>query len=289
MTEREQKIQKLKEYFEKRDDVAMAFLFGSQAKRRVHTESDWDIAVYFTPPKAVPLEYDNTGRDYPEENRVWGELTEILETDGVDLVVLNRASAAIADTAVRGMPLAVKDRTLWIEFFLRISSAAIDFRKTAREYADVYWRSKSLTEEDRYALQRRLIFLDAELNVLQEYRGLAWIQYQQDHRTRRIVERTIENIMNAVIDSSKLLLASAKKPVPQTYREIVRLVGILPGFDHAITDRLASWAELRNILAHEYLDYRWEEIGEFLRESGARIQQFVDAAKKFMEEESPKD
>ncbi len=289
MAEREQKIQKLKEYFEKHDDVAMAFLFGSQAKERVHSGSDWDIAVYFTPSKVGPLEYENIGGKYPHENRLWGELTEILETDSVDLVVLNRAPAAIADTAIRGMPLTVKDRTLWIEFSLRISSAAIDFRKTAREYADVYWRSMSLTEEDKYALERRLIFLDVELRVLQEYRGLAWSQYQQDHRTRRIVERTIENIMNAVINSSKLLLASAKKPVPQTYKEIVRLVGTLPGFNHAMTDRLASWAELRNIIAHEYLDYRWEEIGEFLRESGACIQQFVDAAKKFMEEESPKD
>lgn len=29
MDDREQKIEKLKEYFEKRDDVVMAFLFGS--------------------------------------------------------------------------------------------------------------------------------------------------------------------------------------------------------------------------------------------------------------------
>ena len=49
MDDREQKIQRLKEYFEKRGDVVMAFLFGSQAERQVHTESDWDIAVYFKP------------------------------------------------------------------------------------------------------------------------------------------------------------------------------------------------------------------------------------------------
>ena len=39
----------LKEYFEKRDDVLMAFLFGSYAKATTHKESDVDIAVYCVP------------------------------------------------------------------------------------------------------------------------------------------------------------------------------------------------------------------------------------------------
>jgi predicted nucleotidyltransferase len=39
----------LKEYFEKREDILMAFLFGSYAKAISHRESDVDIAVYFRP------------------------------------------------------------------------------------------------------------------------------------------------------------------------------------------------------------------------------------------------
>ena len=46
MTEHEEKIEKLKTYFEKCDDVVMAFLFGSQAKGYARIISDWDIGVY---------------------------------------------------------------------------------------------------------------------------------------------------------------------------------------------------------------------------------------------------
>ena len=51
MGEREQKIERLKDYFDKRNDVVLAFLFGSHAKGApyVHEHSDWDIGVYFTP------------------------------------------------------------------------------------------------------------------------------------------------------------------------------------------------------------------------------------------------
>ncbi|MBI3442992.1 MAG: nucleotidyltransferase domain-containing protein [Candidatus Sungbacteria bacterium] len=42
----EEKINKLREYFEGRDDVVMAFLFGSQAKGYARPESDWDIGVF---------------------------------------------------------------------------------------------------------------------------------------------------------------------------------------------------------------------------------------------------
>ncbi|MBI3442151.1 MAG: DUF86 domain-containing protein [Candidatus Sungbacteria bacterium] len=277
-----QNIQALKEYFTRRDDVVMAFLFGSQAKRYARATSDWDIGLYFKPslPHKLELEED---RDYPAEHEVWGAVEKIVHAE-VDLVVLNRAPATIVDTAMRGVPLVMKDQKLWLEFLLRVTSEAIDFRKTAREYADVYWRSSSLSEGDRYTLNRRLVFLDGELNLLREYRTLNWTGYQEDNKTRRVVERAIENIMNAIIDISKTLLASEKREIPQTYRDIVRLAGTIPGAQQEVADRLSLWVDLRNILAHEYLDYRWKEIRGFLQESEPYIEKFIDAVKKFLEE-----
>lgn len=52
MDDREQKIEQLKDYFAERDDIVMAFLFGSRAKSRSQALSDWDIGVYFTPESA---------------------------------------------------------------------------------------------------------------------------------------------------------------------------------------------------------------------------------------------
>ncbi|MDP3696741.1 MAG: nucleotidyltransferase domain-containing protein [Candidatus Taylorbacteria bacterium] len=143
------KIKRLTEYFKKRDDIVMAFLFGSRSKDRAHQGSDWDIAVYFRPPDGrVEVEKD---RDYPQEKQVRGDCIDILNADNVDVILLNRISAMLADTAIRGIPLVIKDRRLWLEFMLRVTSQAIDFRQLAKDYAEIYWRSASLVSKDATA------------------------------------------------------------------------------------------------------------------------------------------
>lgn len=290
MSEREEKIQQLKEYFEKRDDVMMAFLFGSKAEeQRTHNHSDWDIGVYFTTTTENRVEWEEQRREYPEEDKVWNDCMDILKTDDVDLIVLNRAPAAIADVAIKGIPLVVKDRRLWLEFMLVVSREAHDFRKTAHEYAEIYWRSASLSEEDAYSLDRRLVFLEGELRVLADFSQLDWTQYQENSHERRALERTIENIMNASIDISKIILASQKRTIPSSYREMVSHVRYVQPFSSDVMEKISSWAELRNILAHEYLDLRWKSIEQFLHSSESFIQQFIDAARKFLETNAPKE
>ena len=45
----QEKIDQLRDYFLKRDDIILAFLFGSQAKGLTRPSSDWDVALYFKP------------------------------------------------------------------------------------------------------------------------------------------------------------------------------------------------------------------------------------------------
>lgn len=273
-----QKQKLLKVYFSGRDDVLMAFIFGSRAKERAVEFSDWDIAVYFKPSsRTIEWEQD---RAYPAESEIWGEITRLLKTDHVDLVVLNRAPATIAAAALQGTPLVIKDRKIYLELMLIVTREAEDYSRTAREYAEVYWRSSSLSREDADVLNRRLVFLDSELQDTDQFRGLTQKEYEADSMKRRQVERWIENLMNAAIDIAKTLLASEKRPIPSTYREVLRAIGTLPDFPEVLGKQLAGWAELRNILAHEYLDIRWKRIKNFIEASPPRFQQLIDGVKR---------
>jgi len=129
-------VEKLGKYFEKRDDIVMAFLFGSWAKGHEGTESDIDIAVYFKPENNI-LEWESTDSQYESEREIWLDIERIVEKD-VDLLVLNRAAATVADSALRGYPIIIKDRNLYMDFLLRITSEAIDFR----QWIDGYWTFK---------------------------------------------------------------------------------------------------------------------------------------------------
>jgi predicted nucleotidyltransferase len=133
---RETIIGVLKPYFERRDDVRMAFLFGSQASGAQCGESDVDLAVYFTP-KSGRLECEETDIRYEEGAEVWREVEAALGRE-VDLVMLNRAAASIAASAISGVPIVIKDRGLYLDFMLRVTAEAEDFRQFVREY----WRLK---------------------------------------------------------------------------------------------------------------------------------------------------
>jgi len=64
---KEEILEKLKDYFNKKENVIMAFLFGSLSKGKVHRHSDIDIAIYLK-------EYD-----IKEVEKIWDELEDLLK------------------------------------------------------------------------------------------------------------------------------------------------------------------------------------------------------------------
>lgn len=90
----------------------MAFLFGSEATKRAHGESDVDIAVWLKGP------YSAT-----EIEHLWQEV-EIRAQRNVDLIVLNDARPTVAWAAMRGIPLVIKDYGFFLRHMLMVSDEA---------------------------------------------------------------------------------------------------------------------------------------------------------------------
>ena len=70
--------------------------------------------------------------------------------------------------------------------------------------------------------------------------------------------------MNAAIDIAKIILASEKKPAPQTYEEALSNFATLAGLNAVHVEQLSGLARLRNMLAHEYLDILYGRIRNFI-------------------------
>lgn len=136
LQETDKLVANLKNYFEKRNDIVMAFLFGSYAKGRGHKESDVDIAVYFRPRSGVEVESKSY---YNHESEVWSDVEKITGRE-VDLLVLNRASSSVCDVAVRrGIPIIIKDRRIFLWYLLAVTDLAEEFR----DYIFDIWRIKN--------------------------------------------------------------------------------------------------------------------------------------------------
>ena len=276
----DEKIVLLKDYFAKKQDIVMAFVFGSHAKGQETSESDFDIAIYFRP-AGHALEWEETKR-YENEDAIWGDI-ERMAGIKTDLVVLNRAPATLAAAIIsEGTLIVVKNYALYLRFLLTVSSAAEYFREFTIDFWNIKQRSRSLTDIDRDRLIRIADFMEMELKEYPAFVSLNQKIYESDAVARRNAERWAENIVNSSIDLAKIILASEKKRIPQTYREILQELSLVNDFDQEAAEKLAQFAKLRNILAHEYLDIRFVQIKKFVQESEPAYRQLLNFVKKFV-------
>ena len=281
-TNRKKEIKLLEKYFLRRPEVLIAFLFGSQAKSGSGKISDWDIAAYFTPKdKHSQTEWEETSKLYPCENKIWNDLVDILKTDNVDLVVLNRAPANIADSALRGTPLVIKDRSLFLDYLLRIKREAEDYRQFVDDYYEILQRSSSLSPEDKERLKKIISFLEEEMTLYNYFSSFAFGDYQDIHK-RHEVERWVENLLNSAIDIGEIILASEKKKIPDYYKDVFIQLGSLSVFKQMNVEKFTGWVKLRNILAYEYLDIKWQGISDFVKDSNLDFKKILTSAKKFL-------
>ncbi|MBC7324106.1 MAG: DUF86 domain-containing protein [Moorella sp. (in: Bacteria)] len=131
-----------------------------------------------------------------------------------------------------------------------------------------------ITGDQVISIIRRLRFLATELEDLKAYGEMDYFQYQSDRKSRRDVERIIENLINAALDIAKILIAGEDLEVPETYRQAFIRLGEAGIIDKELALALAEKARTRNILAHQYLDIKWELIKDFLATGIANMEQF---------------
>jgi uncharacterized protein YutE (UPF0331/DUF86 family)/predicted nucleotidyltransferase len=272
------KIKRLKEYFEKTPEVLMAFVFGSRAKGRAVQVSDWDIGAYFKPKEYLELE---TEEDYSGESKIWSDLVDILETDNVDFVVLNRARPSLVYNVLRtGIPLTMKDRKLYLELLCKVSYEAMDWWGTVSDYYKISEKANSLSPEARTSLLEHLKFLEEEFGEITEIKKFTQKDYLKNSFTRKIVEKWVENLVMAAIDIAKIILASEKREIPQSYKDILKVFTASQlNFPLKEAERFAEFAKLRNIVAHEYLDIRWKRIESFIKEAEELYSKFIGKTK----------
>ncbi len=118
-------VEAIRNYFTNRDDVAFAFLYGSQAKGNATQLSDVDVAVYFYPERRHPIEFEEEVF-YKGEEEILSDMEKATRKE-VELLVLNRVPSTVAASAIRGIPLAINDWGLYLDFMDVVTEESEDF------------------------------------------------------------------------------------------------------------------------------------------------------------------
>jgi uncharacterized protein YutE (UPF0331/DUF86 family) len=144
-----------------------------------------------------------------------------------------------------------------------------------------------LRPEERERLIRYVDFLDDELADFQKFSTVSWKTYQENRDLRRNLERWIENIVNCSVDIAKVILVVENRGIPTTYREALIELGSTPYFNEEFGGRIAQWVSLRNILAHDYLDIRWNSVRRFIKSAEPMFRELAEGVKLLLIASAP--
>lgn len=106
-------------------------------------------------------------------------------------------------------------------------------------------------------------FISEEMKEFQEeYGQKSKNQYQGDRKLQKLMDRTVENILTALVEVSGTFLTEkgiAAESYADALGKCARELGLHPGEQ----EDLAALAIQRNRLAHRYLNFRWQAVHDF--------------------------
>ena len=122
--------------------------------------------------------------------------------------------------------------------------------------------------EFKYAkgrISESLQFIAIEMKEFeQEYSTKTWKDYQQERKLQKLIDRTVENILTALIEVCGTVLIQEGIAV-ESYAQALKECSKLLGFSEKEQEKLAKLAIQRNRLAHRYLNFRWQAISMFAK------------------------
>ncbi len=151
-------IEKLKNFFKNQKDIELAYLFGSQVRGKVGPLSDYDIAVLL-----------KKGRKDDYRYKYWlaNEIAHILDTDRIDLIVLNEVYPELGYNIIsEGIRIYERDKDKRVDFESYILNIYLDFLPLLKKQKEDLLRGE-LKVDDR-GIKRYREALRKTLTILKE-------------------------------------------------------------------------------------------------------------------------
>jgi len=267
MKTREEIIDCLKNFFKEKAQhygLEMTFLYGSWAGGFPKEDSDVDVAIIFT-------------KEPDSDNELFGRINDISlslskelgrEINTIPIRSDFNKPMLYYNAIVLGIPVFIKDGVKHI----RLKNEAI-FQMEDFNLFGIDWQlrvaKKNLEElkhDYRYAKGRiaeSIQYISQELKEFEdEYVNKTWNEYREDKKLQKLMDRTVENILTALIEVCGTLLTEEGIPV-ESYSDALRKCSKYFGFSEEEQENLARLAIQRNRLAHRYLNFRWQAIKMF--------------------------
>ena len=105
---------------------------------------------------------------------------------------------------------------------------------------------------DKELILKKLSEIEEHLQELEEFKNISIDDYRKNWKIQRIVERTLQILIEICIDVANHIISDEKWRVPSSYSETFKILNENRVIDDELFKNLEKMAKFRNIIVHNY-------------------------------------
>jgi len=125
---------------------------------------------------------------------------------------------------------------------------------------------------DKTLMMRKLSELEEYLGQIREFASIKQEEYSRDWKTQRIIERTLQMMIELTVDISAHLISDKRLRVPTGYADTFKVLFEGGLISQDLYQVLMQMAKFRNVVVHQYdriddkivVDILQNHLGDFL-------------------------
>lgn len=105
---------------------------------------------------------------------------------------------------------------------------------------------------DKSLILRKLAELEEYLEQIKEYSNITVDEYSDDWKIQRIVERTLQMMIENCVDIASHIISDRKYRIPKSYADTFSILHKEGVLEKELFDTMEKMAKFRNIVVHHY-------------------------------------
>lgn len=130
---------------------------------------------------------------------------------------------------------------------------------------------------DETLILRKLSQLEEYVSQIGEYRQVSTQQYREDWKLQRIIERTLQMMIETCVDIASHIISDGKFRIPDSYADSFRVLSEKEIIPDDLCKTMESISKFRNVIVHHYDRVDAEIVVEILREQVDDFNSFKEA------------
>ncbi|PQP34873.1 DUF86 domain-containing protein [Desulfobacteraceae bacterium SEEP-SAG9] len=105
---------------------------------------------------------------------------------------------------------------------------------------------------DRTLILRKLANLDEYRKQLDEYAEISTEDYEENWKTQRIVDRTLQISIETCLDIAGHIISDEELRAPESYGDMFKILADSNILENSLFNSLAKMTKFRNVIVHQY-------------------------------------